>query len=316
MILVTGGAGFIGAHTVRALCDAGEECLLAQRRSPVVPESLTDLPVHVAQVDVTDADALLALGHEHRVTGIVDLALALPWPSTDVPPADGARMALDGFLNVVRAAQEWGVRRVVTASTIGVYGDRLGQGGGLSEDLPLSLGLSHPIPTFKKTAELLGGFLSAASEVDVVTARINGNWGPGGHQPDPFFAPPSLALAAARRTAPDFSRMEAQPHAEDSLDFSYVKDTGRALALLQLADELHHTTYNVASGFATSNAEVVEVLRRLEPAFEAHLPEADVPPRTWLDIERLRTDTGFGPEWGLERAAADYVAWLRDGHER
>ncbi|GGF51236.1 NAD-dependent epimerase [Marmoricola endophyticus] len=316
MILVTGGAGFIGTHTVRALCDAGEECLLAQRRSPVVPDSLTDLPVHVAQVDVTDLDALLTVGREHPVTGIVNLALALPWPSTDVPPVDGVRTGVDGFLNVVQAAQEWGVRRVVSASTIGVYGDRLAQGGALTEDLPLSLGRSHPIPTFKKTAELLGGFLSATSEVDVVTARVNGNWGPGGHQPDPFFAPPSLAYAAAHRVAPDFSQMEVAPHAEDSLDFSYVKDTGRALAMLQLADELQHTTYNVASGFATSNAEVVEALRRIEPSFEAHLPDAEVPPRTWLDTERLRTDTGFEPEWDLERSAADYVTWLRDGHER
>ena len=316
MILVTGGTGFIGTHTVRALCAAGEECLLAQRRRAEVPEHLADLPVQVARVDVTDTDALLALGDQHGVTGIMNLAVALPWPVTSAPPVDGAAQAVTGFLNVVRAAEAWGVRRVVTASTIGVYGALLGAGGGLAEDAPLSVGPSHVIPTFKKMFELLGGHLAETTDVEIVNARISGTWGPGGHLPDPFFAAPSLAYAAAHQLAPDFSGMAGQPHAEDSLDLCYVKDTGRALALLLQAETLSHATYNVASGHATSNADVVEALRTVEPSLEVDLPRAGGQPRTWLDTTRVREDTGFEPQWGLERAAADYVAWLREGNER
>jgi len=315
MILVTGGLGFIGSHTVRALVDAGEECVLLQRRTPEVPPHLAELPVHTVQADVADLDALLAVGRQYPITGIVHLAVALPWPVTDGDPIDATGRALESFLNIVRAARAWGVRRIVTASTIGVYG--FGTAGALTEGMPLSLGRAHPIPTFKKVTELLAGHLSGVTDVEIVNARISGTWGPGGHMPDPFFAAPSLALAAARRTEPDLSGLLAPPHDEDALDLLYVKDTGRALALLQGAGRLHHSTYNVASGHATSNADVIAAIASVEPGFRFDLPSrADDRPVSWLDITRLREDTGFEPRYDTAGAAADYIAWLRAGHDR
>ncbi|GAA2846332.1 NAD-dependent epimerase [Actinoplanes cyaneus] len=314
MILVTGGLGFIGSHTVRALTDAGEECVLLQRRSAQVPPHLAGLPIHVVQADVADLDALLAVGRQYPITGIVHLAVALPWPVTDDDPIEATGKALNAFLNIVSAAQAWGVRRVVTASTIGVYG--FGSEGALSEDVPISLAYSHPIPTFKKITELLAGHLSDATDVDIVNARISGTWGPGGHLPDPFFAAPSLAQAAALRREPDLSGLIAPPHAEDALDLLYVKDTGRALALLQLAGKLNHSTYNVASGRATSNVDVITAINSVEPGFQYELPSAGDHQVNWLDITRLREDTGFEPRYDTAAAAADYIAWLRAGNER
>jgi UDP-glucose 4-epimerase len=314
MILVTGGAGFIGSHTVRALAEAGEECVLLQRRNPQVPPHLADLPVHIVQADVADLDALLAAGKQYPITGIVHLAVALPWPVTEGDPIDASGRAVEAFLNIVRAAQAWGVRRVVTASTIGVYG--LAGVGALTEDMPISLQHIHPIPTFKKITELLAAHLSAVTDVEIVNARISGTWGPGGHLPDPFFAAPSLAYAAARRSEPDLSGLLAPPHAEDALDLLYVKDTGRALALLQLAGALSHSTYNVASGHATSNTDVIAAIRAGEPDFGYQLPSAGARPQSWLDITRLRQDTGFEPRYDTATAAADYIAWFRAGNSR
>jgi UDP-glucose 4-epimerase len=125
-----------------------------------------------------------------------------------------------------------------------------------------------------------------------------------------------LAHAAAYGTDPDLTGLIAPPHAEDALDLCYVKDTGRALALLQLAPELHHGTYNVASGRATSNADVVGAIRSVEPSFGFELPSAGPIPVSWLDITRLREDTGFEPVYDTAAAAADYIAWLRAGHDR
>lgn len=314
MILVTGGAGFIGSHTVRALVAAGEECVLLQRRAPEVPAHLADLPVHVVQADVADLDAVLAVGEEYTITGIVHLAVALPWPVTDDDPVDATRDSVDAFLNIIRAARAWGVKRVVTASTIGVYG--FASAGALTEDAPIPFQHFHAIPTFKKITELLAAHLSDVTDVQIINARISGTWGPGGHLPDPFFAAPSLAHAAADGTAPDLSGLIAPAAAGDAIDLLYVKDTGRALALLATTPELAHLTYNVSSGHATSNSDVIDAIESVEPNFHFELPDGDAHPQSWLDDTQLRTDTGFEPQYDTAAAAADYIAWLRLGNKR
>jgi UDP-glucose 4-epimerase len=134
--------------------------------------------------------------------------------------------------------------------------------------MPLSMSSSHLIPTFKTVSELLGDHLAGATGIEIVHYRISGTWGPLGHNPDPFFPAPQLVHAAAHGRAADLSGLRGRPHAEDSLDLCYVKDTGRAIALLQLADRLNHRTYNVASGRATSNAEVIAAIKQVVP--DAH----------------------------------------------
>ncbi|MEW2624176.1 NAD(P)-dependent oxidoreductase [Streptomyces sp. NPDC048106] len=315
MILVTGGAGFIGSQAVRALHEAGEKCVLLQRRPPATPPRLADLPVEMAQGDIADLESLRAVGRRYPITGIVHLAITVPWEAGDDDAIGAAGRAIDGFLNVVRVAQEWGVRRVVAAGTIGVYGG-VAVGGALGEDLPLPMSHFHAIPTLKKITELLAGQLAAGTGIEIVTARISGTWGPGGHLPDPFFPAPSLLHAAARRTTPDLSGLVRQPYAEDALDLCYVKDTGRALALLQLTPRLRHATYNVGSGRATSNAEVIAAIAAVEPAFHVELPSREATAPQWLDTTRLREDTGFSPAYDTVAAAADYLAFLRAGNER
>jgi UDP-glucose 4-epimerase len=238
----------------------------------------------------------------------------LPWPVTDNDPIDATSDSVDAFLNIIRAARAWGVKRVVTASTIGVYG--FGSAGALTEDAPIPFQHFHAIPTFKKITELLAAHLSEVTDVQIINARISGTWGPGGHLPDPFFAAPSLAHAAADRTAPDLSGLIMPAKAGDAIDLLYVKDTGRALALLATTPALHHLTYNVASGHATSNGDVIGAIESVESDFHFQLPEGDAHPQSWLDITQLRTDTGFEPEYDTAAAAADYIAWLRAGNKR
>lgn len=317
MILITGGLGFIGSATVQALLDAGEQCVLVQRSHADVPTGRFDAPVVVEQADATDLDALLAAGRQHRITGIVHLAGSMPWPPSSEPPVQAARRSIGSLFNIMQAAQEWGVTRVALASTIGVYGGaRDPLEGPLTEDMPLSMSAPHLIPTFKKVSELLGGHLADATGIEVVNLRISGTWGPLGHNPDPFFPAPQLIHAAAHGRAPDLSGVSGRMHAEDSLDLCYVKDTGRAIALLQLTDHLNHCTYNVASGHATTNAEVAAAIRQAVPDAQVDLPSGGETRQAWLDITRLRQDTGYEPAWNTERAAADYIAWLRAGNER
>jgi UDP-glucose 4-epimerase len=316
MILITGGLGFIGSHTVQALLDAGEECVLVQRSYAEAPPGRFNRAVAVEKADAADLEALCEVGRRYQISGIVHLAGSMPWPPSSEPPVQAARRSLGSLFNIMQAAEEWGVTRVALASTIGVYGGaRDPFEGPLTEDMPLSMSAPHLIPTFKKVSELLGGHLADATGIEVVNLRISGTWGPLGHNPDPFFPAPQLVHAAAHGRAPDLSGVRGRTHAEDSLDLLYVKDTGRAIALLQLADRLNHRTYNVASGHATTNAEIAAAIRHVVPDAEVDLPSGGEARQAWLDITRLHDDTGYEPAWNTQRAAADYVAWLRAGNK-
>ncbi|MEU8870606.1 NAD(P)-dependent oxidoreductase [Streptomyces javensis] len=315
MILVTGGLGFIGSHTVQALLAAGEECVLVQRSSTEPPVGRFDAPVAVERADITDLSALLDVGTRHKITGIVHLAGSMPWPPDPEQPVEATRKAIGGLLNVLQAARDWGVRRVGVASTIGVYGGG-GAEGALTEDMPVALSSGHLIPTFKKIGELLNDHLSDATGIEIINYRISGIWGPLEPHGPLFFAAPELVHAAARGTEPDLSPLPAPAYAEDSLDLCYAKDAGRAIALLQLADHLNHRTYNVASGRATSNAEIITAIKKVVPDTRVDLPTGGTAPARHLDITRAREDTGYAPAYDTERAVAEYIAWLRAGNAR
>src|ERR1700726_880813 len=133
MILVTGGSGFIGSHTVRALPGLGQ-----------VPPHLADLPVVAEQADVADLDSLRAIGERHEITGIVHLA-GYPAPRGTAGGIEATQGLLDGLLNIARAAAEWGVRRVSLASTLGAYSG-LAHSGPLTEGPPGLLAAPPPDP--------------------------------------------------------------------------------------------------------------------------------------------------------------------------
>jgi UDP-glucose 4-epimerase len=316
MILVTGGLGFIGSHTSRALLDLGQRCVIAQRRVGQLPDFLVaeigDRAV-VEQMDCTDLASVLDIGKRHEITGIVHLATA----------GLGQGAALDdlwantqALFTMLRAAQAWGVTRVVQASSIGVY-------AGLTvdtyrEDAPLPIPSLHPIPAFKKSAEILAGALADGTDIDIVSVRIAAIWGPLGPQASPFFGAPGLVHAAVNPRDPGSA--STPPYAQDSIDMCYVRDCGRAIALTQTAKALNHRTYNIGSGRATTNREVADAIIRAVPDAAPALAEGRGPHAptedAHLDIGRLRGDTGFEPEYDLDRGVADYVHWLRAGHPR
>jgi UDP-glucose 4-epimerase len=122
MILVTGGLGFIGSHTARALLDLGASCVLTRHRANRIPDFIEHelgTRVFIEPLDVADQSALLEVGRRHTITGIVHLAGGGPGGTE---PLQQVRVDLEGLLNVLQAARDWGVARVSIASTIGVYG--------------------------------------------------------------------------------------------------------------------------------------------------------------------------------------------------
>jgi len=153
-------------------------------------------------------------------------------------------------------------------------------------------------------------------------ARIGAIWGPLGRFPSAFFSVSQLVHAAVSGTQLDLGTMPngRLPHADDGIDLMYVRECGRALALLQLADRLEHRVYNVSSGRVTTYREVMAGIRAAIPDVGFEIPEGSDPQfsysSSWLDTGRLREDTGYEPEYDTERAVGDYIAWLRAGNAR
>jgi UDP-glucose 4-epimerase len=186
------------------------------------------------------------------------------------------------------------------------------------EDAALPVVAGHQIPVLKKTAELFATLTGDSAGFDAVSLRIGTIWGPLGLPDSPFFALPRLLSAAVWGEDPDLSPPRPPAYAEDGAGLCYVKDCGRAIALLMLAERLNHGTYNVSTGRLVRNSEVVAAINAVVPGANITLPEGrnpDRPPDNYLDTTRLREDTGFRPEYDVERAVPDYVDWLR-GHDR
>src|SRR6266516_4046888 len=309
MILVTGALGFIGAHAVRALAGRGEPCLALTWRPVPDPGPFADLGdmVTVVQADLTDQSSLRRAGDGQRISGIVHLAAPVPGPPEQ--RAAFMRTSIDALLNLLDAAAAWRVPRVCVASSREVY-----QGvpdTPYREDARLRQLPIDPIPAVKNAAELLAATVTQLAGPQVVNLRIATIWGPGNASRAP--AVPNLVHAAVG------GEPVRQPvYADDGVDLCYVADCARAIALVHCAQTLRHSTYNIGSGQATSPAQVRDALLRLVPGAALGLTPGRDPAGpgrdTWLDITRLRHDTGYQPAYGLGRGLREYVSWLCDGH--
>jgi UDP-glucose 4-epimerase len=154
MILITGGLGMIGMHTARSLLDLGEEVVLTQYREARRPDFLAaeiGKRAFVEPLDMMDGEALMSLRRRYKFTGIAHLAA----------PALGALSAADdfklntyGLLNVLQAAESWGVRRLTLASSIAVYAGV--KQGPFREDEPLRMHGGGHVEVYKKMFEILG----------------------------------------------------------------------------------------------------------------------------------------------------------------
>jgi UDP-glucose 4-epimerase len=312
MILITGGLGSIGSHTARALLDLGEPVVLTAHRSTTLPDFLAAEPagrVVVEPLDTTDRASFLDLGTRHEITGVVHLAAG----RYDLPdPVEYLRAETTGLLNALEAATVWGVRRFSVASSIGVY-------AGVDEvpwreEAALPVVAPHQIHAFKKSAELFTALVGDRAGLSTVSLRIGTVWGPLGLPDSPFFALPRLLDAAVRGESPELTPPRPAAYAEDTTDLCYVKDCGRAIALLMRAPRLGHRVYNISSGRPVRYDEVVAAINAAVPGAAVTLPAGrnpDRPPDNHLDITRLRADTGFRPEYDVDRAVPDYIDWLR-----
>ena len=305
--LLIGGMGFIGLHTARRFLDAGQDVVVTYNTNRREPDFLQDelgKRAKVEQLDVVDAARVKAVIDHHQPEGVVYLAVPA---LAGVSPADEFQTNTQGYLNVLEACRAAGVRRLSVTSSVAIYSNVRPP---WTEDVTVSTMSTNPTEAYKKALEVLGLYFGQRTGLDVVMLRVAGIFGPMYHSMANL--PSRLAHAAAHGRAPDFAGMRyGPPKADDGGDACYVKDCALGIQLVHSAEKLEHRIYNVGSGKATRNQELVDAIREVVPEFSAELPAGGNANGRYLDLTRTSNEIGYKPVYGPEKGIAEYVDWLK-----
>ncbi len=312
-VLVTGAMGHVGYATVLA-CAAGGLDVVAHYHS-TFDRALAEAAgpgVEWVKGNVTDFPHLLEIAERHGVAGAIHSA-ALPNDDVARPvPVQAVEINVLSTQYLLELARLRGWRRVVYVSTGAVY-QASDPKGFIREADPATP--SNAYGTTKHMGELLVNMYEKTYGVSACTVRVSWVWGPtlvtrgldGPRGPIPYF------LGKAVRGEPAH-----EPSGGDFVaNFTYVKDVARGLLLAYRPDRLGHNLYNLSNGRHYSTAEIVEAIRTVVPGSDLSVGPGTEPwshytvPRGSFDISRARADLGFEVQWPLERAMADYAAWLR-----
>src|SRR4249920_399001 len=164
-VLVTGGAGYIGSHTVLQLVARGERVVVLDDLSTGFRQAVRDAPLIVGNVgDRALVDRLLA---EHRVDTIIHFAAHTIVPESVASPLKYYGNNTCATRSLLEAASQAGVKHVVFSSTAAVYG--IPSSGTASEDSPTQP--INPYGTSKMMSELMLRDICAATSMRYVALR-------------------------------------------------------------------------------------------------------------------------------------------------
>jgi nucleoside-diphosphate-sugar epimerase len=319
-VVVTGAAGFVGAHVVRALVHGGRR-VVATDVAPSLPAAVlrgldVDGATYVAG-DLRDAatrEALVRAGGDRA--DVVHVAAILRFAEMARVLGEGAptpQEALEVF--EVNARGTWELCTAFTsAGTLGrfVYISTRSVYGGLQTERPTILESDPQTPlgiygSSKAAAEVGVLALKEAFGLDLAIARITGVFGP--WQTATAF----IANAVEAVTAGEAYRTPAG--GDDQYEFTYAKDTARGILAVLQAPQLQHAIYHISSGSMHSLHEVGDAFRKADASAVVEFGPGGAGGRVRkpLDGSRAATEFGFRPEWDLHDAIADYLQVQRTG---
>jgi UDP-glucose 4-epimerase len=245
----------------------------------------------------------------HQVESIISLMAP---PARSVSTQADYQLYTAGLVNVLEAARVFGLRRVSLGSSVGVYSGLAS--GPFHEDVGLPVHSPTQVSAFKKGMEMHAHFYAAQAKLDVIALRIASVYGPlyySMHNPIG-----RLCHAAVKGVDADFSdRPDGRIFEDDQADWTHVTDVARGIQMLHTAERLPHRVYNVGSGRARSNRDIVEAVRAAAPEAKVDVLKPGRGPATSLnpatDLARIKTSVGYEPEYTLEAGIAAYIDWLR-----
>ena len=306
MYLITGGAGFIGSTLAEALVRDGERVRVLDNFSSGSLDNLAAVRerVEVVEGDLRDFDAV-----RRAMQGVTYVAhqgaLRSVERSVDDPLSSDA-VNVHGTLQVLQAAREMGVKRVVYASSSSVYGDNPALPK-VEDQTPAPV---SPYAVSKLAAEHYCRVFTKLYGVETVSLRYFNVFGPKQSPESRYAAVIPLFMRAALQGQP----LEIHGDGEQSRDFTYIDNVVQANRLACTTPGVGGEVFNVACNERHSLLDIVAGLGRL---MGRELKRNHVAPRrgdvrhTQASIERIQRRLGFRPAVGFEEGLRRTWEWFR-----
>lgn len=284
-ILVTGGAGFIGSHTVELLLERGARVRVLDNLSTGsdanLPLGHPSLELQIG--DVLDRDALQAA--MNGVSHCLHLAAQVSVEASFRAPATSANNNIIGYINVLQAAREAGVHRFVYASSAAVYGNP--RKLPISEDLPCS-----PISPYgieKLSNEIYAKMYMEIFGISCLGLRYFNVYGPRQSSSSSYSGVISIFMNRVR----DGEIIHVYGDGEQTRDFVFVHDV--AQCNLKALESRETGVCNVGRGESVSLQHLLGIISRFSPIQgKNYLParEGDIR-SSFADIERMKELLGL-----------------------
>ena len=303
-VLVTGGAGFIGSHVVDRLVAEGADVVVLDDLSSGSEENVNP-SADLRRGDIDDPRAVTeaiegceVVFHQAAVRSVI---------GSVIDPANANRVNVGGTLNVLVAARDHGVRRVVSASSSSVYG------GTAPRPTPESSALCprSPYAVSKLAGEHYCRVFHELYGLETVSLRYFNVYGPR-QRPDSQYAAVIPLFIDALRTG---RQPEVHGDGQQSRDFTFVDDATGANLRAAVAPALRCAgkAYNVAGGHESSLLAVLAALEEIlhvdaEPRFAP--PRAGDVRRSLADTSAALADLGHRSAVPLDVGLRRTVAWL------
>jgi UDP-glucose 4-epimerase len=309
--LVTGGAGFIGSHLVDALVAGGHKVRVLDNLGTGDWSNLDGARgrVELLKADITDIEPI------HKATRGVDWvfhqAALASVPRSVADPLATHRACADGTLNVLLAARDAGVKRVIYAASSSAYGN--------SERLPKRESEpTSPLSPYA-VAKLAGEHYCAAFThvygLETVALRYFNIFGPRQPPDSPYAAVIPLfirAMLAGRGPTIHGDGLQSR-------DFTYIDNAVQANLLAATTPGVGGRVYNVACGQRYTLLDIVERINgllgtQIRPVFSDPRP-GDVR-HSQADITRASADLHYAPKVDVEEGLKRCVEYYRSAHSK
>ncbi|ELZ14072.1 NAD-dependent epimerase/dehydratase [Haloterrigena salina JCM 13891] len=289
-VLITGGAGFIGSNLANHLAEDNDVIAIDDEYLGTAEnlESSVDYRNRSVLEDDLPTD----------VDVVFHLAALSSYAMHEEDPTTGARVNVEGFVNVVDQARQDGCDTVVYASTSSIYGSQTEPS---PEDMPVSVNTGYEAS--KLARERYGEYFANHYDMDVAGMRFfsvyQGYGGAEEHKGEYANVIAQFADDLAGGDAPALYGDGTQTR-----DFTHVDDIVRGLELA--ADHELTGVYNLGTGDAYSFNELVEMLNDelgtdIDPEYvENPIPDSVYVHDTCADSSKMREETGWEPQISLE----------------